>query len=138
MGLNMVKSTEAFADACDVACLHPEIVNAARVTLPSPAEAERLAAVFGVLADPTRVRLVQALSERELCVCDLSNVLGMRQSAVSHQLRLLRTMHVVKARNAGRVVYYRLDDDHVAELLAHGLAHIRAVTTDRADAQGVA
>ena len=112
-------------DACDVPCLHPDAVRAARATLLPTAEAARLAAVFGVLADPTRVRLVHALSERELCVCDLTNVLGMRQSAVSHQLRLLRALRVVRARKAGRVVYYSLDDAHVAALLTQGLAHIR-------------
>lgn len=112
-------------DICDVPCLHPEIVRAARATLPAADEARALAAIFGVLADPTRVRLVQALAGRELCVCDLANVLGMRQSAVSHQLRLLRELRVVRFRKAGRVAYYALADGHIAGLLAQGLAHAR-------------
>ena len=129
----MINPTRHSEDACDVACLHPDVVRAARATLLPTAEAEQLAAVFGVLADPTRVRLVHALSERELCVCDLANVLGMRQSAVSHQLRLLRALRVVRARKAGRVVYYSLDDAHVAALLAQGLAHIREASAGAVD-----
>ena len=113
------------AESCDVPCLHPETVRAARADLLPPAEAQDLATLFSVLADPTRVRLVAALAERELCVCDLANVLGMRQSAVSHQLRLLRALRVVRARKEGRVVYYSLDDAHVADLLTQGLEHIR-------------
>lgn len=110
---------------CDVRCLHPDTVRAAREQLLPPDEARELAAIFDVLADPTRVRIVQALAARELCVCDLANVLGMRQSAVSHQLRLLRALRVVRARKEGRVVYYALDDAHIAGLLAQGLEHVR-------------
>ena len=113
------------ADVCDVPCLHPETVRAARESLLSSDDARELAATFGVLADPTRLRLVAALAERELCVCDLANVLGLRQSTVSHQLRLLRALRVVRVRKAGRVAYYSLDDAHVAGLLAQGLEHVR-------------
>jgi len=115
----------AKADTCDVACLHPEVVGAVRATLLPHEEAQDLAAIFSVLADPTRVRLVAALAERELCVCDLANVLGLRQSTVSHQLRLLRALRVVRFRKEGRVAYYMLDDAHVTGLLAQGLEHIR-------------
>jgi len=112
-------------DSCDVPCLHPEIVRAARATLLPLAEAQDLAAIFSVLADPTRVRIVQALAERELCVCDLANLVGMRQSTVSHQLRLLRALRIVRFRKEGRVAYYMLDDAHVGALLAQGLEHVR-------------
>ncbi len=112
-------------DTCDVSCLHPEAVRAARETLLPADEARDLAAVFGTLADPTRLRIVAALAERELCVCDLANLLGLRQSTVSHQLRLLRMLRVVRFRKEGRVAYYALDDPHVAALLAQGLAHVR-------------
>ncbi|CAA9552346.1 MAG: Cadmium efflux system accessory protein [uncultured Thermomicrobiales bacterium] len=112
-------------DGCDVLCIHPESVRAARATLLPTVEAQDLAAIFSVLADPTRVRIVQALSERELCVCDLANVLGLRQSTVSHQLRLLRALRIVRFRKEGRIAYYALDDAHVAALLAQGLAHVR-------------
>ena len=112
-------------DSCDVPCLHPEIVRTARATLLPLAEAQDLAAIFSVLADPTRVRIVQALAERELCVCDLANLVGMRQSTVSHQLRLLRALRIVRFRKEGRVAYYMLDDAHVGALLAQGLEHVR-------------
>jgi DNA-binding transcriptional ArsR family regulator len=115
----------AAQDSCDVACLHPEIVREARATLLPTEEARDLAAIFSVLSDPTRVRLVAALAERELCVCDLANVLGLRQSTVSHQLRLLRALRVVRFRKEGRVAYYALDDDHVTGLLRQGLDHVR-------------
>jgi ArsR family transcriptional regulator, lead/cadmium/zinc/bismuth-responsive transcriptional repressor len=125
LGGAMAGRSGAAVDRCDVPCVHPEVVREARATLLPPAEARDLAAFFGVLADPTRVRLVQALAERELCVCDLANVLGLRQSTVSHQLRLLRDLRVVRVRKEGRVAYYCLDDAHVASLLAQGLAHVR-------------
>ena len=98
-------------DTCDVPDLHPDVVRAAREALLPLDEAHDLAEIFSVLADPTRVRIVQALAERELCVCDLANVLRVRQSTVSHQLRLLRALRVVRFRKEGRVAYYALDDD---------------------------
>ncbi len=112
-------------DSCDVPCLHPEVVRAARAVLLPADEAQDLAAIFSILADPTRVRIVAALAERELCVCDLANVLGLRQSTVSHQLRLLRALRVVRFRKDGRVAYYALDDAHITGLLTQGLDHIR-------------
>lgn len=121
-------------DSCDVPCIHPEIVRAARATLLPLDEAHDLAAIFSVLADPTRVRIVQALAERELCVCDLANIVGLRQSTVSHQLRLLRALRIVRFRKEGRVAYYNLDDQHVSALLAQGLAHAREASGSAAGA----
>jgi len=117
--------TDQAADGCERPCLHFEAVQAARATLLPLDDAHSLADVFGVLADPTRVRMVQALSERELCVCDLANVLRLRQSTVSHQLRLLRALRIVRYRKEGRVAYYTLDDAHVSGLLAQCLDHVR-------------
>jgi Predicted transcriptional regulators len=89
-------------------------------------EATRLAELFAALADPTRVRMVDALARAdELCVCDLCDLLDLKQSNVSHQLRLLRSLRLVKNRRAGRNVYYSLDDDHVRSLLRQGLDHVR-------------
>ncbi|MEW6651147.1 MAG: metalloregulator ArsR/SmtB family transcription factor [Chloroflexota bacterium] len=87
--------------------------------------ATRLAQLFAALSDPSRVRLISALLEHELCVHDLAAVLGMTQSAVSHQLRLLRSLNLVRYRKEGRVVYYALDDEHVGNLFRLGLEHIR-------------
>jgi len=82
-----------------------------------------LAEIFKVLGDPTRVRLAFALSHEELCVCDLANLLGVSQSAVSHSLRVLRQMKLVRFRKEGKIAYYALDDDHIARLLEQGFRH---------------
>lgn len=84
----------------------------------------RLAETFRVLGDPTRVRILHALSLEELCVCDIARLLGTTKSAVSHQLRLLRSLRVVKYRKDGRMAYYSLDDSHVGNLLHEGINHI--------------
>jgi DNA-binding transcriptional ArsR family regulator len=84
----------------------------------------RLAETFRVLGDPTRVRILHALSLEELCVCDIARLLGTTKSAVSHQLRLLRSLRMVKYRKDGRMAYYSLDDSHVENLLREGLNHI--------------
>lgn len=89
------------------------------------ATAEQLAQVFRAMADPTRVRILSALAEAELCVGDLSAVLEMSISAVSHQLRLLRELRVVRRRREGKHIYYTLDDEHIGDLFARGLEHVR-------------
>jgi DNA-binding transcriptional ArsR family regulator len=86
---------------------------------------EALADTFRVLGDPTRVRILDALSAGELCVCDIASVIGISESAVSHQLRLLRGMRLVRPRRAGRLVYYAVDDQHILELLAQALTHVQ-------------
>ncbi len=83
-----------------------------------------LAETFKALGDPTRVRLLDALSRAELCVCDLAGLLGVTESAVSHQLRLLRGMRLVKSRRDRRHIYYSLDDDHILKLFEQGLEHV--------------
>jgi DNA-binding transcriptional ArsR family regulator len=86
--------------------------------------ATRLAEVFKTLSDSSRVRMISALSHTELCVHDLAATLGMSQSAVSHQLRTLREMRLVRYRKEGRRVYYQLDDEHIRDLFMRGLEHI--------------
>lgn len=86
--------------------------------------ANRLAEVFKALSDPTRVRIVSLLAEGELCVCDLAAALGMSQSAVSHQLRGLRDLRLVRWQREGRQIFYTLDDEHVADLFRRGLEHV--------------
>lgn len=85
---------------------------------------EALAETFRVLGDPTRVRILDALSAGELCVCDIASLVGISESAVSHQLRLLRGMRLVRPRRAGRLVYYAVDDQHILELLNQALTHV--------------
>ena len=109
--------------------LDPTAVGIVRASLLTPQEAQGLAAVFSLLADPTRVRIVAALGAHELCVGDLAHILGLRQSTLSHQLRLLRALRIVRFRKAGRTAFYTLDDDHVATLLAQALTHERECAT---------
>jgi DNA-binding transcriptional ArsR family regulator len=84
-----------------------------------------LAETFKVLSEPTRVRILHALSVEELCVCDISAVVQMTSSAVSHQLRILRTARLVRSRKDGKMVYYSLDDEHVRNLFEEGIRHLK-------------
>jgi ArsR family transcriptional regulator len=109
---------------CTEIYIHEDRVQAALPCLVDDATAGRLAETFKALSDPTRVRIVSLLSEAELCVCDLAAALGMSQSAVSHQLRTLRDLRLVRWRRDGRQIFYMLDDDHVADLYRRGLDHV--------------
>ncbi len=104
--------------------VHLEAVVEARSALPANDVVDGLAQTFAALADPTRLRIVAALARRELCVCDLAATIGLSESAVSHQLRQLRGLGLVRARREGRMAYYALDDDHVATLYADALTHV--------------
>jgi len=111
---------------CQGRCIHPEHVRAVRHNLLAAEDAARVATLFAVLSDPTRLQVVYALLNAptgELCVCDLATGLGRDDTTISHQLRVLRSHHIVTMRKAGRVVYYRLVDEHVRQLLALGLTH---------------
>ena len=90
--------------------------------------AAALAETFKVLGDTTRVRILDALARAEVAVCDLARALGLTQSAVSHQLRLLRSMRLVRSRRDGRHIYYVVDDDHIAKLFKQGLEHVQERT----------
>lgn len=97
-----------------------------RVAVAASAQVEGLAEIFKLLADPTRLRILATLAEHgSLCVHELTAALGMQQSAVSHQLRLLRAARLVSGRRAGREIHYSLDDAHVLALLSEGLKHVR-------------
>jgi DNA-binding transcriptional ArsR family regulator len=111
-------------DACERPCVHSDRV--ARVLAAPLAErtADGLAELFSLLGDRTRVRILHALSLGELCVCDIAAALAATPSAVSHQLRLLRTAKLVRARKEGKNVFYTLDDDHVRTLFTQGLEHV--------------
>ena len=112
-------------DACDVIQIDLNRVRRLRAALVDPDTVGGLADIFRALGDPTRVRILDVLSHGELCVCDLAAVLSLSQSAVSHQLRLLRGLRLVRARRDGRMVFYALDDRHVTDLLGEGLKHVR-------------
>ncbi len=121
----MIDMRKIKTDICQVQCIHPEAVERVKEQMPSQDILMDLADFFKVFGDHTRIRILTALYQEELCVCDLVEVLGMNQSAVSHQLRVLRGAKVVKFRKEGKMVYYSLDDEHVRELLSDGLAHIQ-------------
>jgi len=105
---------------------HGELqVQEAQQALVDALTAERMAQTFRALADPTRVRILSALTRTELCVSDLAVVLGMSISAISHQLRLLRGLRLVRRRRAGKHIYYALDDEHVRDLFERGLEHVQ-------------
>jgi len=111
---------------CDLHLIHEDAVHAALMGRAEDDEVTFLADLFQILASPTRLRIVEALFGRELCVCDLAAVVGASQSAVSHHLRQLRQLRIVSYRRTGRMAYYRLDDAHVGRLFETGLEHVRA------------
>lgn len=111
-------------EQCAETYIHEDRVQKALPYLLGDASALRLAETFKALSDPTRLRIVSLLADAELCVCDLAAALGMSQSAVSHQLRTLRDLRLVRWRREGRQIFYTLDDEHVADLFRRGLDHV--------------
>ncbi|KUO58437.1 MAG: hypothetical protein APF84_01675 [Gracilibacter sp. BRH_c7a] len=109
---------------CEITCVHQDVVIRTKEKLITMSSANSLATLFKTLSDPTRIRMIDALFDNELCVCDLAEIIGLSQSATSHQLRVLRTHHLVKHRKEGKQVFYSLDDDHVSALYKQGLDHI--------------
>lgn len=109
---------------CEVECIHPELITRYQSEIIELPLANDLASLFKTLGDPTRLRIVSALAKSEFCVCDLAELLGLSQSATSHQLRVLRSSKLVKYRRDGKMAYYSLDDDHVLGLYNQGLDHI--------------
>lgn len=112
-------------ETCEVHVVHEDAVREALEARADEEDLTYLADTFQILANPTRLRIVDALARRELCVCDLAAVVGASASAVSHHLRQLRQMKIVRYRKAGRMAYYRLDDDHIASLFGIGMEHVR-------------
>lgn len=108
---------------CETDSIHPSAVMAARRALGDAEPAGDVASIFAVLGDPTRIRVLTALSAGELCVCDLAAATNANRSTISHQLRVLRDNRLVRRRREGKVIYYALDDDHVLDLLATASAH---------------
>lgn len=111
-------------DVCDLVQIDLARVRTIRAALTAPESVQALADTFSALGDPTRVRILDALSHGELCVCDLAAVLGLSPSGVSHQLRLLRGLRLVRPRRAGRVVFYALDDQHIMAIFRQTLQHV--------------
>ena len=110
--------------ACKVQMIHEQSVRRVLAGMPEAGKLFDLAELFKVFGDATRIRILCALALEELCVCDIAALLGMTQSAISHQLRVLKQARLVRYRKAGKVVYYTLDDAHVRTIFAEGLAHV--------------
>nr|WP_308367618.1 metalloregulator ArsR/SmtB family transcription factor [Clostridium sp. LY3-2] len=112
------------ADRCNCNVIHEEVVNEVKDKLPKEETLYDLAELFKVFGDTTRIKIICALYEAEMCVCDLAVLLNMTQSAISHQLRTLKANRLVKFRRAGKVVYYSLDDEHIMKIFNQGLDHV--------------
>lgn len=109
---------------CEYLMLHSELADEVRQTMPSNEEMLMLAELFRMFGDGTRIKILSALSRSEMCVCDLSEIVGMSISAVSHQLRLLKSAKLVKYRKEGKSAIYSLADEHVRVMLQNGAEHI--------------
>ncbi|UCH81790.1 MAG: winged helix-turn-helix transcriptional regulator [Nitrospiraceae bacterium] len=118
-------SSRNLQDMCEVRSVDRTKVKSVLKEMLTDDEARNIADTFSVLADPTRSKIIYALSKAELCVCDIAGILNISVSAVSHQLRLLRNMRLVKYRKEAKMVYYSLDDKHISRLFNEGLKHIR-------------
>ena len=111
-------------EQCSCNVIHENVLDKVRKSLPHDEVLYDLAELFKAFGDSTRIKILYALCEEEMCVCDLAVLLRVTQSAVSHQLRLLKTLRLVKFRRQGKVVYYSLDDEHIKHIFKEGLNHI--------------
>lgn len=116
--------TKKQIEKCEFLCVHEEVVREVLRKMPEEETLFDLAEFFKVFGDSTRIRILYALRETELCVCDIASLLGMTQTAVSHQLRVLKNAKMVKARRNGKTVFYSLDDDHIHSILDMGICHL--------------
>ncbi|AYD41387.1 ArsR family transcriptional regulator [Clostridium fermenticellae] len=112
-------------DDCDCNEIHEDCIKCVRDNMLEEETFLKLSDLFKVLGDNTRIKIIYALFKKELCVCDIAQVLSMSQSSISHQLRILKSAHLVKFRREGKVVYYSLDDEHIFQLFNAGLEHIQ-------------
>ncbi|APF25390.1 bacterial regulatory, arsR family protein [Clostridium sporogenes] len=111
-------------DTCTCNVIHHDVVDKVKDNMIEEDKVQDLGDFFKVLSEPTRIKILYALASSEMCVCDISNLLNMTQSAVSHQLKVLRIARLIKFRKEGKVVYYSLDDSHVENVFKQGLEHI--------------
>ena len=116
--------TDKCIEKCEDNAIHSDVVSHVRSKLPKEETLYDLAELFKVFGDSTRIKILCSLFEAEMCVCDIATTLRMSQSAVSHQLRVLKNAKLVKFRRDGKVVYYSLDDEHVKHIFDEGLHHI--------------
>ena len=113
------------AECCDIIQIHEELIKKAEENILEEDVLKELADFFKVFSDTTRLRILSVLFQSEMCVCDLAEVLGMTQSAISHQLRVLKQMKLVKNRREGKTVFYSLADGHIQTIMNQGIEHMR-------------
>ena len=111
-------------DRCDFLCIHEAIVNQVLKAMPGEQELMQLADFYKVFGDSTRIKILYVLSQSQMCVCDIASLLQMGQSAISHQLRVLKQMRLVKFQREGKAVFYSLADSHIETILEQGMEHI--------------
>lgn len=119
-----MKDKENAIEKCSCNVIHEDIVMRVKDKLPQEEILYDLAEFFKVFGDSTRIKIICALFESEMCVCDLATLLGMTQSAISHQLRTLKAARLVRYRREGKVIYYSLDDEHIKHVFDEGLRHV--------------
>jgi ArsR family transcriptional regulator len=119
-----MKKEEELLDCCDTTEIHEDLLKIVNETMPAEEELYDLAELFKVFGDSTRIRILFVLFEAEVCVCDLAEALHMTQSAISHQLKILKQSRLVKSRREGKSVFYSLADDHVRSIIDQGREHI--------------
>jgi len=112
-------------DTCSVKCIDKKKVKETVKTIPRQEDIGQIADIFKALSDPSRLKIVLALLNQEHCVCDIAVICNQTESAISHQLRILRALKIVKNRREGKIIYYSLDDDHVISLIHMSLNHVR-------------
>ena len=112
-------------ERCDEFCTHGEVIDKVQADMPDEEKLYDLAELFKMFGDSTRIRILYVLFEAEMCVCDIAEVLKMTQSAISHQLRLLKQAKLIQSRREGKMVYYSLADDHVRTIINQGMEHIQ-------------
>jgi ArsR family transcriptional regulator, lead/cadmium/zinc/bismuth-responsive transcriptional repressor len=112
-------------DTCSVKCIDEKKVKETVKTIPRQEDIGQIADIFKALSDPSRLKIVLALLNQEHCVCDIAVICNQTESAISHQLRILRALKIVKYRREGKIIYYSLDDDHVISLIHMSLKHVR-------------
>lgn len=115
---------ETEAESCDCVSPHPDIIERIRGNMPEETQLYDLSELFKVFGDSTRIRILYVLFESEMCVCDIASLLNMTQSAISHQLRVLKQSRLVKSRREGKTVFYSLSDSHVRSIIDQGYEHI--------------
>lgn len=115
---------EKTVECCELMCAHPEVIAKVQTHLPDEDCLYDLTELFRVFGDSTRIRILYVLFASEMCVCDIAALLGLSQSAISHQLRALKNARLVKSRREGKTVFYSLADDHVKTIIDQGLEHV--------------